>query len=118
MEIRRYSTLPAIAVVAIIYSIVAKLCLHLAFVHANASPLWPPTAIAISALLLLGYRAWPAIFLAAFVVNAVTAGSYLSSLGIAAGNTLEGVVAAWLINRFAGGLAAFNRYQTVFRFAV
>ena len=117
MEIRRFSKLPVIGAVAVIYFLVAKLSLHLAFVHASASPVWPPAGIAIAAVLLFGYRTWPAIFIAAFLVNRITAGNYLSSLGIALGNTLEAVCAAWLVNRYATGVTAFSRYQNVFRFA-
>jgi len=118
MELRRFSRLPVIGAVAIIYFLVGKLSLHLAFIHASASPVWPPTGIAITALLLLGYRAGPAIFVGAFAVNVLTFGNYLSSLGIATGNTLEAVCAAWMVNRLAGGVAAFSRYQNVFRFAL
>jgi signal transduction histidine kinase len=118
MEIRRFSKLPVIGAVAVVYFVVAKLSLHLAFVHASASPVWPPAGIAIAAILLFGYRTWPAIFVSAFLVNLLTAGNYLSSLGIAFGNTLEAVCAAWLVNRYAGGVAAFSRYQNVFRFAI
>ncbi|HEY4282400.1 MAG TPA: MASE1 domain-containing protein, partial [Chthoniobacterales bacterium] len=118
MDLRRFPTLPAIGAVGILYFLAGKLCLHLAFVHASASPAWPPTGIAIVALLLLGYRVWPGIFIGAFLVNVSTAGNYLTSLGIATGNTLEGVCAAFLINHFAGGNAVFNRYQTVFKFAL
>src|SRR5262249_15595276 len=40
------------------------------------------------------------------------------ALGIALGNTLEGLVGAWLVNRFAGGVKAFERPQDVFKFTV
>ncbi|MGH7314205.1 MAG: MASE1 domain-containing protein, partial [Candidatus Rokuibacteriota bacterium] len=89
----------------------------LAFLHASASPVWPPTGIAIAALLLLGTRVWPAILVGAFLVNITTAGSVTTSLGIAAGNTLEGVVAASFVNRFAGGRQVFERPRGVFMFA-
>jgi integral membrane sensor domain MASE1 len=52
---------------------------------------------------LLGYRAWPAIFIGAFLVNVTTAGNVATSLAIGTGNTLEALVGAWLVNRFAGG---------------
>src|SRR5512143_2450910 len=79
-----------------VYVLAGKVGLSLAFVHASASAVWPPTGIALAALLMLGYRAWPAVFAGAFVVNVTTAGSVATSLGIAAGNTLEGVVGAYL----------------------
>jgi signal transduction histidine kinase len=114
---RRFPTLPAAAVLALVYFVAGKLALKLAFLHASASPVWPPTGIALAALLLLGYRAWPAIFIGAFLVNATTVGSIATSLGIATGNTLEALCGAWLVNHFAGGLHVFDRPQNVFKFA-
>jgi integral membrane sensor domain MASE1 len=66
----------------------------------------------------LGYRAWPAIFIGAFLVNLTTAGNVFTSLGIATGNTLEAVAGAWLVHRFAGGVELFDRAQGVFKFAL
>jgi PAS domain S-box-containing protein len=107
-----------LAVLAGVYFLAGKLGLALAFVHANATAVWPPTGIALAAALLFGHRVWPAILTGAFLVNATTAGSLATSLGIASGNTLEAVVGAWLVNRFAGGIAAFQRPAGVFRFAI
>src|SRR5437879_8806375 len=118
MYSRRFSTLPAIGVLTLIYFIAGKLGLKLAFLHASASPVWPPAGIALAALLLLGYRVWPAIFVGAFLVNATTAGNIATSLCIATGNTLEAVCGAWLVNRFANGMRVFDRSQDVFRFTV
>lgn len=99
------------------YVVAGKLGLSLAFVHPSASAVWPPTGIALAAFLMLGYRAWPAVFAGAFLVNATTAGSLVTSLGIAGGNTAEGLVGAYLVNRFAHGLRAFDRAHDVFKFA-
>jgi hypothetical protein len=51
--------------------------------------------------------AW--IFLGAFAVNLTTAGSLVSSLCIASGNTLEAVLGAYLVIRFANGRNVFDR---------
>src|SRR5437870_2821909 len=85
---------------ALAYAIVGKLCLKLAWVHPSASPIWIPTGIALAAFLIFGYRVWPAIAGAAFFVNITTAGSIGACLGIAVGNTLEGLIGAWLVNHF------------------
>ncbi len=106
----------ALVVVFGVYVLAGKLGLSLAFVHASASPVWPPTGIALAALLTLGYRAWPAIFAGAFVVNVTTAGSVVTSLGIATGNTLEGLLGAYLVDRLANGVRAFDRAPDVFKF--
>ncbi len=118
MQSRRFSELPLIGILAVIYFIAGKLGLMLASLHASASPVWPPAGIALAALLLLGYRAWPAIFIGAFLVNVTTAGNVATSFVIATGNTLEALVGAWLVNRFAGGTNVFDRPQGVFKFAL
>jgi len=109
--------LAALVLVGGVYFVAGKIGLALAFLHVSASPVWPPTGIAIAALLLLGTRVWPAILAGAFLVNITTAGSVATSLGIAAGNTLEGLVAASFVNRFAGGRQVFERPRGVFMFA-
>jgi signal transduction histidine kinase/CheY-like chemotaxis protein len=118
MNLRRFSILPLLAAIALLYFVVAKLSLRLAFVNASASSIWPATGIALAALLLLGYRIWPAIFAGAFLVNILTTGNFVTSLCLATGNILEAVCAAWLITRLAGGVRAFDRAQDVFKFAL
>src|SRR5438552_131363 len=118
MNARKIPTLPAISVLTLIYLIAGKLSLHLAFVHKSASPVWPPAGIALAALLVLGFRVWPAIFVGAFLVNLTTVGNIFTSFGIASGNTLEAICGAWLVNRFAGGPRVFDRPRGVFTFAL
>jgi diguanylate cyclase (GGDEF)-like protein len=103
---------------AVVYFVAAKLGLRLAFVNASATAVWPPTGITLAAFLLLGARVWPAIFVGAFLANVTTAGSVVTSIGIATGNTLEGLVGAYLVTRFAGGRHAFERAGDVLKFAV
>ena len=117
--IRRGSLKDALVLVAVggAYFVAGKLGLKLAFVHASATAVWPCTGIALAAFLILGYRVWPVIFTGAFLVNLTTAGSVATSIGIAVGNTLEGVVGCYLVSRFAGGQHAFKRVQDIFKFA-
>jgi diguanylate cyclase (GGDEF)-like protein len=100
------------------YVVAAKLSLRLASVHPSATPVWPPTGIAIATLLALGLRFWPSIFVGAFLVNITTVGSVLTSLGIATGNTLEAVFAAILVTRFAKGSHAFEKTWDILLFAL
>lgn len=101
-----------------VYIAAAKLSLRFASIHPSATPVWAPTGIAIATLLALGSRFWPAILGGAFVANFTTAGTALTSLGIATGNTLEGLLAAYLVNRFASGRHAFERTWDILRFAL
>jgi signal transduction histidine kinase/ActR/RegA family two-component response regulator len=118
MQSRRFFGLPLIGILTVVYFIAGKFGLMLASLHASASPVWPPAGIALAALLVIGYRAWPAILVGAFLVNVTTAGNFATSFGIATGNTLEAVCGAWLVNRFAGGRSVFDRPQGVFKFAL
>src|SRR6266508_4649268 len=118
MQSRAFSGLPIIGLLTLVYFIAGKFGLMLASLHASASPVWPPAGIALAGSLLLGYRAWPAVFIGAFLVNVTTVGNVATSFAIATGNTLEALVGAWLVNRFAGGTNVFDRSQGVFKFAL
>src|SRR5438552_18683960 len=72
--------------------------------HRHSSPIWDHVV------------AW--ILIGAFAVNLTTSGDVLSSVGIAVGNTLEAVVATYLIRRWASGRAVFDRPHDVLRFAL
>ncbi|HVG70780.1 MAG TPA: MASE1 domain-containing protein, partial [Vicinamibacterales bacterium] len=112
----RFSRGAMFVLLAAVYIVAGRLSLLLAFANANASPVWPPTGLAIGALLVLGLRAWPAIAVGAFIVNLTNSGDVVAAFLIAVGNTLEAVAAAWLTLRYARGRAAFNSTRNVLRF--
>src|ERR1700733_10916656 len=58
--------------VGAIYFVAAKAGLSLASINPSATPIWPPTGLALAAVMLCGYRVCPAIFLAAFFINVTT----------------------------------------------
>src|SRR5688572_12895165 len=107
-----------------VYVCAGKFGLSLASLNASVSPVWPPTGIALAAMLIWGVRLWPAIFIGAFIVNIMTpspagttmAATIAKTFGVAIGNTLEGVLGAWLTHRFADGLKAFQRVRNLFKF--
>ena len=80
MEARFPRRVAIFATLAAVYFVAAKLGLKLAFVHASATPVWPPTGIALAAFLSIGYQVWPGIFLGAFLANLTTAGSVAPGL--------------------------------------
>ena len=112
----RYSA--ALGGIAIVCWVAGKLGLLLAFAHAATPPVWPASGIALAALLILGYRIWPGIFLGAFLVSLTITDDVTASLAVAAGNTIEGVAGLWLINRYAGGYRFFKQPLNVLRFAL
>jgi signal transduction histidine kinase len=105
---------------ALAYFVCCLAGLKLAIVHSSITTVWPGTGVAQSALLVLGYRVWPGIFLGAFLTNLAIAGpdgpGVLACLGIAGGNTLEGFLGAYLVNQFARGCRAFEQPSNIFRF--
>jgi signal transduction histidine kinase/CheY-like chemotaxis protein len=104
--------------IGLAYFVFAKIGLALASINPSATPIWPPTGLALAAVMLWGYRVCPAIFAAAWLANATTAGSIYTSSAIALGNTLESVVGAYLISRWSGGLRTFDTPGGVARFAL
>ena len=112
---RSLENLALIAGVAIVYFAAGKAGLYFASFSPSSTAVWPPTGVAFAALLLLGFRTWPAVFLGAFFVNLTTAGTIFTSLGIAAGNTLESVTAVYLTARYANGRKLFEHAQDIFK---
>jgi signal transduction histidine kinase/integral membrane sensor domain MASE1/ActR/RegA family two-component response regulator len=113
----RITSVLIILSVALIYFAAAELGLSLAFIHANVSPVWPPTGVAIAAILLLGSRAWPGILIGAFAANFLTPVPLGTTMGIAIGNTLEALVAARLLHA-VGFQNSFDRAKHVTWFVV
>jgi len=96
---QRSRHLVGIIILASLYFVVGKLGLKLAFVNPSATAVWPCSGLSLAAILILGFEVWPGILLGALFLNLTTAGSLTTSMSIAAGNTLEGVVGAYLVNR-------------------
>ena len=113
----RVTAIVGILGLALAYYASGRFGLSLAFLNASASAVWPPTGLALASLVLWGQRLWPGIFIGAFFVNLATTGSAFTSLGIAAGNTLEALLGAWFVVRFINGAKAFDRTTDVFKFA-
>src|SRR6185503_1639253 len=109
MAVSRIKKLAGIVALIVVYVCAGKFGLSLASLNASVSPVWPPTGIALAALLIWGLRLWPAIFIGAFLVNIMTpsppgttlVAAIIKTLGLAIGNTLEGALGAWLVHRFA-----------------
>jgi integral membrane sensor domain MASE1 len=81
------------------YFLTAKLGLSLDAVSGFATLVWPPTGIGFAALLIFGYRLWPAVFLAAFLVNFSAGATTLTALAIGVGNTLAPLAAAYFFRK-------------------
>jgi PAS domain S-box-containing protein len=93
--------------IAAVYIVGAKLGLTMAFIAEQVTVVWPPTGLAFAVVAILGFRVWPGVFLGAFIANITSDEPAGTALGIAIGNTLEAVLAVWLLRRhttFRNGL--------------
>ena len=107
-----------LAVVAASYFGLAESALLLPAINPAATPLWPPTGVALAFVLLRGYRVWPAILVSSFSANAISSGTMtaswlLQSTAIAIGTTLAALAGAWLINHRSYGAKHF--FQSTWR---
>lgn len=115
---RNFLIVLRIALTAAVYFLVGKAALSLAFLHPSITVVWPSTGIAIAACLLYEYRVWPGVLVGAFMVNQTTMGTMPTSAVIAAGNTLEALLGAYLLNRFADGRRSFWQAEGVLKFTI
>jgi len=98
---------------AIIYHLAARLGLQMAYVQQNTSPVWPPSGIALAALLLFGIRDWPGITLGVVAGSLLTGAPLELSLGFGAANTLEALIGAFLLKKRFGFDQGINRIRDV-----
>jgi signal transduction histidine kinase len=102
-----------LASLALVYHLAARLGLKMAYVQINTSPVWPPTGIALVALLLFGYNLWPGISLGVLVGSLLTGAPVGLAVGMALGNTLEALAGVHCLRRFIGFHNAMDRIQDV-----
>ncbi len=110
---QRLRTLAGIVVLATVYAEVAKLSLAAAAVHHVVSSIWPPSGIALFALLQFGLRLWPGIAIGAFVLNWTNGISPAGSALIAVGNTMEAVAGVYLLTRVVLMHRALDRVRDI-----
>src|SRR5437764_2470179 len=110
---RALRTAAEILLLAAVYFGAAKLGLSVASVAAQVTLVWPPTGIALAAVLLFGYRVWPGIALGALLANALANEPRPVACGIALGNTLEALAGAWLLHRFVRFRNSLERLNDV-----
>ena len=107
-----------IAGIAALYVLAARGGLQLESISGFATLVWPPTGIALAALLLGGYQLWPGIFIGAVVANMLTGAPPLVAVGIGVGNTLEALLGTYLLLRLVDFRPAIERVQDAIGFVL
>lgn len=110
-----------ILVTALLYFFAARIGLMLAMPPGFATAVWPPSGIAIAMVMLFGTRLWPGVFLGSFFANVLTSVGSLTtgimvSSAIAAGSTMQTVIAVLLMHSIFTGSHLFSNYRNVFAF--
>lgn len=100
--------------VALLYFFAAQVGLMFAVVGGTVTLAWPPSGIALVAILAFGYRIAFGIALGAFLANAWTGLPILLATGIAIGNVLEALAGAFLLKRLARFRSTLDRRRDVF----
>jgi len=72
-----------------------RLCVLLASLDGNVSPVWPATGLAFWLLITRGYGMWPAVGAAQVLVNLYSGLPLSVTIGMAAGNVAEALLAAF-----------------------
>jgi diguanylate cyclase (GGDEF)-like protein/PAS domain S-box-containing protein len=90
----------------------AKLGFAFANENSSVTAIWPPTGIALAAVLLGGYRMLPAVAVGAFLAYVTTPAPLGAVIGISVGNTLEALVGGLLLRR-AGFDQSLERMRDV-----
>ena len=85
---------------ASVYFLAGSLGLSMPYVGSNITLLWPPSGIALVAVLVWGAVCWPGIFLGSLLIN-LSAGALPlgAALTIAFGNTLAPVLGALILKK-------------------
>jgi signal transduction histidine kinase/ActR/RegA family two-component response regulator len=104
-----------LATAGVIYFFVVRFSLELIAMYPGATPIWPPTAFALAAVLLGGYQIAPAILAGAYFANWFSPGPN-AAVGAALGNTVMAIGAGFLVNWWAAGRKAFATSAATTRF--
>lgn len=93
-----WTDLPKLAIVVLAYAFVAKVVLGFFSANAIISIVWPPSGLAVAALLIGGRKHWPGVLIGALLGNIMAGSPVVVSAFIAIGNTLEALTCIYLLD--------------------
>ncbi len=110
--------LARMAGLALFYALLARLVLTVSTANGNATIFWIPGGLALAALLVWGWKYWPAVFLGGLSAGLMVDDTPVVSFFLASGNTLETLFAAWLFHKFLGEKLHLNQPRDFFYLAL
>ncbi len=106
-------------VVAALYFVAGKLGLLLAMPPGYATPVWPPSGLALGLLLVLGWEVWPGVMIGSFLVNATLGDGFspgLVPLFVGCGAATAALTGYMLTRRMVGLPMRLEREREVMLF--
>ena len=105
-----------IVAIAAVYAAFAALWRDAPWVNPTGAPIWPPSGLAISILLLAGNALWPAIAVGAYLSCIMSGQAVLVSVLAVMGAVAAGLAGSLAARRWAHGWKAFNSPAGVLKF--
>ncbi|MBI4808235.1 MAG: EAL domain-containing protein [Nitrosomonadales bacterium] len=103
------------SLLALVYFATAQIGLQFALVGNAVTLFWPPSGIALAAILLGGNRYLPAVLVGAFFSNLTSGMSLLAVAGMTLGATLEAWLGAWLLGRYTRFNLRLSEVRDIYR---
>ena len=110
--------LAGLSIIVASYFSLSESALLLPAINPAATPLWPPTGLALALVLLGGYRVWPAILLGPVSPYLLTGRSAFECGSVGIGTLLAAFAGTWLIIRYSNGRRTFDSPSGIAKFAV
>jgi PAS domain S-box-containing protein len=115
----RLNTLTRVVILTALYFLGGLLGKESAFLSGSMALVWPPSGIALAAILLFGYRFWPGIAIGAVLfstIDGVPLGFF--TLGTAVGNSIGAIVCAYLLKRLMNFQNGMGRTRDAVSFVI
>jgi PAS domain S-box-containing protein len=107
-----------LVIIAASYLGLAAMWLSAPSINLAATPLWPPSGLALALVLVRGFRIWPAILVGLFSFQLMQGRPVLESASIGIGSLLAGLTGAWMIGRWSNGRKTFETPAGIAKFAL
>lgn len=104
-------------ILAISYVLVGNIGLLFTSYQANASPLWPPSGLALAMVLIFGLpQAMPGIILGTSALALQSKAPFITMFGLVAASLLESMIASMLLHAIGKGRFRFKAPADIFNF--
>ncbi len=113
MHAKRLSTVTRVIILTAFYFVGGILGRESSFLGGEVSLVWPPSGIALAAILLFGYGFWPGVALGALLVALLTVTPLSFAVGTAIGSAAGAVVCTYLLQRFVQFRVTLERVRDV-----